>query len=117
MPRTAIPVTEVTNDGVADPAFTVGDATNEMTIDVDEGQVVVVINNQDGAAAHDTTFVTPGTVEGAAIADKTVSTPANGTMVWHGSAELFTQRSGADRGKVQVNVTSAQLRYKAYRLR
>lgn len=118
MARAAIPVEEVGHNGLADPGYTVGDAVNEMYIDNSSGgKILVVISNQDGAAPHDTTFVTPGDVEGQAIADSVVTTPANGLMYWSGDEELFNQRSGADRGHIFVNVTSAQLRYKAFRIR
>lgn len=118
MARTAIPVTEVDHTGEARPAATPGDAVNEMFIDNSKGgSVLVEITNADAGAAHDTTFVTPGDVEGQAIADSVVSTPASGVMVWHGDEALFNQRSGADRGHIFVNVTSAQLSYRAYRVR
>jgi hypothetical protein len=118
MPRTAIPVTEVGHGGAARPAATPGDATNEMYIDNSKGgKILVEITNADGAAGHDTTFVTPGDVEGQAIADAVVTTPASGVQLWSGEEELFNQKASPDKGHIFVNVTSTQLSYRAYRVR
>ena len=49
------------------------------------------------------TFNTPGTVDGLAVAERTVSVGAGEEYFWRGAPSVYNQISGADVGKVYVD--------------
>lgn len=110
MPRTNITVVEITRDGVA-PTEVAGDATNGNQFD-HGARTFMRVRNADGAAAHIVTIITPGTVDGLAIADRVVSVPASATRY----IGPFTNDYRQPDGKVYVDVDSAQLNLAVFRL-
>lgn len=78
MPRTAITVTALNRTGVADPAEATADVTNGNSV-VNDGRTFLRIRNAHATVAQTSTFITPGTVDNLAIADRTLSVPATQT--------------------------------------
>ena len=116
MPRVDITVQALDPTGVF-TAEQSGDSANNHVM-ANNGEVVIVARNADGAAPHTVTLVTPGTVGGLAITDQAVSVPASSTrFIGPLDPDVYDQPSGADTGKVYVNVDSSQLKLSAYRLR
>lgn len=75
---------------------------------VNTGDTRAVLVNT-GAAAHDVTFVTPQTVRGLAVADKTYTVlPGEALNVGPFPTTQFNQRSGDNKGKVYVNADGTQ---------
>lgn len=48
MPRTAIPITDVSRAGVTQPAQTNGDAANGMTLAYNDGRIFLEVNSSSG---------------------------------------------------------------------
>jgi len=114
MPRTNIPVTAIPKTvGVAPPAVTAGDATNDHSF-VNDGRTFLEIKNTD-AATQVVTIVTPYTVESLAVDDVTVSIPTGATrLIGPFNAALFGQPT--DASKVWVDITVANFEFRAYSL-
>lgn len=94
-----------------------GDSANNHVM-ANNGEVFLIARNADGAAPHTVTIVTPGTVGGLAITDQAVAVPASSTrLIGPLDPDVYDQPSGADAGKVYVNVDSSQLKLSAYRMR
>ena len=111
MARVSIPITEVLDTGVAPPAQTNGDSTNNHQLDFNDGDVVVEVVSSD-AGAQTVTVVTPGTVSGRAIADQVINVPAGATRyIGKLSPATYNQPDGT----VQINVSvSTTLKFRAY---
>lgn len=108
MPRTNLPLTQITRDGVAPGAEVNADTANNHQ-GVNDGRVFLLVRNA-GAGAQNVTLLTPGTVEGLAIADVVVSVPA-------GASRYIGPFPPATFGDpLQVDVASADLRLTAYRI-
>ena len=78
MPRTALTVTDFTRAGVAEPSEQNGDFTNGNYIASNDGRIGLIVRNAN-AGTQSITVLTPGTVDGLAIADLTISIPAGAT--------------------------------------
>lgn len=78
MPRTALTVQSTSRDGLT-ATYSAGDATNDHEFD-NSGQNVVLHVKNGGGSGITVTIVTPGTVDGLAIADKAVSVGAGVEM-------------------------------------
>lgn len=111
MARVNVPVTQITRAGEAPPAEVNGDATNGHDF-TNDGKTFLLVRNADGTAAHTVTIVTPGTVDGLAIADRAVSIPLSQSRY---IGPFPPAVYGVD-GRVQADVTSAQLKLSALRL-
>jgi zona occludens toxin (predicted ATPase) len=109
MPRVNLPHTQITRVGVAPGAEVNGDATNDH-VTVNDGRVYLLVRNADGSNAHAVTIVTPGTVDGQAIADRIVSVPANASR-YIGPFPVDTYGRS-----LQVDVDSSELKLTAYHL-
>jgi hypothetical protein len=107
MPRTVVPVTALARTGVAAPTEQNGDITNGHVV-ANSGRTEIVVRNADAAGAHSVTFVTPGTVDGLAVADRTVSIPISSTVRF---GRLPTGVYGSQLG---IDVDSAQLKLLAF---
>jgi hypothetical protein len=70
--RAEIVPTEAARTGTLLPAETVGVVADGHKF-ANDGKVILLVRNSDGAAARVLTIQTPGTVDGQAIADRTVS--------------------------------------------
>lgn len=116
MPRVAITVQALAPTGV----FTAeqnGDAANNHVV-TNNGEVILVARNADAGGAHTVTLVTPGTVGGLAITDQAISVPLSSTrFIGPLDPDVYNQPSGADTGKVYVDVDSSELKLSAYRMR
>lgn len=105
MARNVIPVTHATRGGVTSPVEQDGDPTNGHVV-ANSGRTIVTIRNAD-TGAHSVTFVTPGTVDGQAVGDRTVSVPASTSMDFGG---FPTNVYGS---QMAITVDSAQLKLTA----
>lgn len=74
MPRVNVPVTQITRAGVAAPAETNGDATNNHVIS-NNGRVILLVRNSGSTVARTVTLRLPGLTDGQAITPRTVSVP------------------------------------------
>lgn len=77
MARTALTVQDITRSGV-NPTANSADATNDHVINNNDGMIFLRITNGGGGASA-WTANTPGSIDGMALPDKTLSVPAAGT--------------------------------------
>lgn len=113
MPPVSIPVTQLTDAGVAPPAQTNGDLTNGNQLDFNDGRIIVEVISTD-AGAQSVTVVTPGSVGGFAIADNVVAVPAGATrIIGPLSPSTYNQSDGSVRVNPSVSTT---LKFRAYRV-
>lgn len=82
MARTAITVTTVSRTGIADPTEETADVANGMSLENNVGVAILHVRNS-GAVSRTITFVTPGTVDGLAVADLVITVDA-GAGKWVG---------------------------------
>jgi hypothetical protein len=68
-------------------------------------KTVVAVRNA-ATTTGSVTFLTPGTVDGQAIADQTVTVPASDTLFWHGAQSVYNRQSGGDLDLVYLNIES-----------
>lgn len=109
MARTNVPVLETDPAGILDPtAVDVALHATDGAMFTNNGDTRVWVNNT-GAGAHNITAVTPRTVEGLAVADRTYVVPAGKTaIIGPFDPNTFNQPSGADAGKVYLNSDGTQ---------
>lgn len=104
MARTALTVTDLDDAGVA-PAAVPGTVDGHKARN--HGDLILVLKNG-GAGAHVVTIPTPNTVDGLAIADRTISLAAGQTKY----ASEFTpedyNQSGADAGMIYIDYDATQ---------
>lgn len=100
MARGNIALTTATRDGVV-VTETTGDASNGHAVKND-GKVKILLHNV-GASSRTATFITPGTVDGQAIADRTVAVAAGVSKI----VGPFDQ--SAYGSNLQIDVTHAEL--------
>lgn len=82
MPRVVIPVTEIIRAGVAPPAQTDADATNDHYIAENDGRVLIEIQNTAGSSG--TVDIEPNpalSADGLTVAALTITIPATSTRV------------------------------------
>jgi hypothetical protein len=112
MPRVSIPITQVTDDGVIQPAQTNGDATNDHQLDFNDGRVILEIST---TVSDTVTIITPGVVgSGLAIADKPiVMTGTQTTVAGPVPPAVYNQPAGS----VQIDCgVSTTTKFRAYRV-
>jgi hypothetical protein len=114
MPRVNIPVTQLDQAGVAPPAQVTADAANDHELPFNDGRIFLEITNVNAGAAASAIFQTPGVLGGTLqIDDLTVTVPQSASrLVGPLRPDLFNQVDG----KVNIDVTTADLRFRAYRL-
>lgn len=113
MPRVEIPVTQLTDSGVAPPAQTNADATNDHYIAGNDGHIMLEIISTDGGA-QSVTILTPGTFGGLNLEDRTVSVPAGQTRyVGRLAPGIYNQADGSIYLDPSV---STNLKFRAYRV-
>ena len=112
MPRTAITVTQVTRLGVAPATATAGYATNDHSIADNDGRVWLEAASTAGSATV-ITVETPGTVDGLAVADLTVSVPTNATRIIGPFPPAIYNQSD---GSLYVGVEQTTWNLRAFRL-
>jgi hypothetical protein len=79
MARATLPLTQSTRDGVV-VTETTGDATNGHVC-TNDGKVLILAHNT-GASSRTITFITPGTVDGQAVADRTATVATDVSKVF-----------------------------------
>lgn len=99
MADVALTVAQGDRDGVVLPAEVDGHATNVFTADNTDGKVGILVRNSD-ASSRDVTFQTGASVDGLAVADRTVSVPA-------GETHLFSDFSVGQYGN-PLRITAVQ---------
>ncbi|MEU2780548.1 hypothetical protein [Streptomyces sp. NPDC007110] len=107
MPRTAVPVTQITRAGVAAPTETNGDPVNNHVI-ANNGRVVLLVRNSGSTVARTVTLRLPGLTDGQGITPRTVSIPQS-TSRYIGP--FPTDAYGA---QLQVDVDNAELKLLAF---
>ncbi len=109
MARTNITVVEITRDGVA-ATEVAGDVTNGNQFD--HGARTFLRARNADVAQQTVTIITPGTVDGLAIADRVVTIPAGATRY----IGPFTNDYRQSDGKVYVDVSDADVFLAVFRL-
>ncbi len=99
MARTVLTVQEIARTGIV-PAYVAGDATNDHEF-VNDGKTFVHVKNG-GGAPIDVVFQTPGSVDGLAVADRTVSVGAGAEKMIGPFPTTTYNQSG---GKVYLDLT------------
>ncbi len=107
MARVKITPKDLARGGITTGTEADGDAVNGHTVP-NSGKTLIVVRNADAVNPHNVTFVTPGTVDEQAIADRTVAIPASSTR-WFGRFQPSVYGSA-----LAVNVDSSQLKITAY---
>lgn len=114
MPRVNIPITQLSQAGVAPPAQVSSDATNDHELAYNDGRVFLEVTNTN-AGAQTVTIPTPGLVGGLNIEDISVSVPGSNGVRLIGPLPMGLVNQ-AD-GKVHIDVTIAtDLKFRAYHL-
>ena len=109
MPRVDVPHQQISRSGTiisgTGVSEVVADPTNDHSV-VNDGRVLIAVRNTD-AAPQSVVFVTPGTVDTQAVADRSES-------ITDGVQEIFGPFSPAEYGDVlNIDVTNANLRLMA----
>lgn len=113
MPRTAIPITKVTDAGVAAPAQTNSDLTNGQYLAFNDGRVILEVISTD-AGAQTVTIETPGTVGDLTVSDRVIAVPAGATRVIGPlPPAVYNQADGTVNVNPSVNVN---LKFRAYQI-
>ncbi|WP_326728986.1 hypothetical protein [Streptomyces phaeochromogenes] len=107
MPRVSVPVTQITRVGVAAPAETNGDATNNHVV-ANNGKVVLLVRNSGSTVARTVTLRLPGITDGQSITPRTVSI-AQSTSRYIGPFP-----TGDYGSQLQVDVDNAELKLLAF---
>lgn len=102
MARTVLTPVHPDRGGVTSPTEQNGDTTNGHVV-ANSGRTIITVRNAD-TNPHSVTFVTPGTVDGQAVGDRTVSIPASTSMDFGG---FPTSVYGS---QMAITVDSAQLK-------
>lgn len=116
MPRVEIPVTEITRDGVAQPAQTTADATNDHYIAVNDGRVLVEIISTDAGAQTVEVVPNPSlTADGLTVSNLSIAVGA-GATVYAGPFRFTTFKQDSS-GMMYLNPSvSTTLKFRAYNL-
>jgi hypothetical protein len=113
MARTVIPVTTISRAGVAPPSQTASDHSNGMYVAQNNGHVIFEIISTD-AGTQTVGFALPGTPDGQAIADRTITLSAGGTAICGPyPPTYYNQTDGSLNINPSVNTT---LKFRAYKL-
>lgn len=112
MARVDVPITQVTDTGVAPPAQVVADPVNNHSLAWNDGSVFIEATNTDASVVRNVTVETPGSVSGLAVADRVIAVPAAGGVRLIGPLPpaVYNQADGT----VYVDVDNANLRLRAY---
>lgn len=113
MARVNIPVTRVAVGGTAPPAQVEADAAEDHTIDPGADAIILECENVGTVEAQTVTVRTPGTSGGMDVEELAVEVPKEAVRLIRLEANsTFRQKDG----KVYVDVSSADLRFRAYRV-
>jgi hypothetical protein len=106
MARTPLTVVQASRDGVDSPTPADGDTTNGHVVR-NTGRTMITVANADAGSPHTVTFVIPGTVDGQAVADRTVSIPPSASQEF---GQFPTDVYG---GQMAIDVDSSELKLSA----
>jgi hypothetical protein len=107
MPRTVLPVTRPTRDGVASPTEQTGDIANGHVV-TNTGRTIITVRNAD-TASHQVTFGTPGTVDGLAIADRLEPVPASSSVDFSGfPPSIYGSQMNIDVDSTQLKLVARE---------
>lgn len=107
MARSILSITRPTRDGVPSPTEVDGDPVNGHVVPVNLGRTIITIRNADTAAAHQVTFILPGTVDGQQIADRVVSIPASSSRDFAGfPADAYGAHMGVDVDSTELKLSA-----------
>lgn len=113
MARTVIPITTIVPAGTAPPTQTAGNASEGNELGPNDGLLWLEIVNASTSTTLTATIVTQATEEGIAIEDEAIAVPKESTrLAGPFTPVIFNGKQSA----IQVNVTSAELKFRAYRL-
>ena len=118
MGRTLIPLNKILRAGI-NPSLTAGDDANEMYF-VNDGRTFIYALNT--ATAANLTFITPGTVDTKAIANRTVAIGVHateGTFLGPLPPSIYNNQGSAaeDNGTVHIDIDNdANLTLEAFQL-
>jgi len=117
MARSAIPVTDFVRAGVAQPAQTTADATNDHYVAVNAGNVVLEIISTDGGPQTVEIVSNPDlSVDGLVLGNLSVSV-ADGATVYAGPFKPRSYKQPSDSNRLYVNPSvSTTLKFRAYRM-
>lgn len=101
MVRTSMPVTTITRAGVTQ---TLSAGNGDGHSFSNDGKVFVIVTT---TASRVVTFVTPGTIDGLDIEDLAVTVPTTTMIIGPFPPQFFNQVTGADKGSVYVDLSSA----------
>lgn len=107
MPRTNVPVTQITRAGVAAPAEITGDPVNNHVVS-NNGRVVLLVRNSGSTVARTLTLRLPGTTDGQSITPKTVS------LAQSTSRYIGPFPTGDYGSQLQIDVDNAELKLLAF---
>lgn len=106
MPRTAIAYVEPAKAGTTYPAESTADVANGNSVLGNDGRIIVFCRNSNGASTARTVTITPtATVDGLAVAARTISVPA-GTSMLIGPYDVATYGS-----TLQISGDNAELKF------
>jgi hypothetical protein len=116
MARVNVPITAATEAGTTIPAAVSADATNDHEIPSNDGRVVLEVENTHATLARTVTIVTPQTVGAQSVSDNAVSIPAlSKKIIGPLPPRTYNQQSGADAGKVYIDVAeNTDLKLRAF---
>jgi hypothetical protein len=100
--RSLIAPQTVDGDGL-DPTWT--DASSDNHKFVNTRKTLVAVKNS-ATTTGNVVFQTPGTVDGLAIADQSITVPASDTLFWHGAVGIYNRESGGYLDMVYMDVSS-----------
>lgn len=104
-----VPNTEFARAGIAPASLVPGDTTNGHDV-VNDGKVVLYVENSDTTNAATVTVVSSATLDGLDVTDLTVSIPASGKRYIGPFSEATFSRS------LTVHVSAATLSLAAYHM-
>lgn len=119
MARTNVPVGSIIRAGLLSAGGAVSEVTGDTVNDhvmVNTGVEFLQVRNS-GGAEYDVTLITPGTVDGQAVADRVVAIPAGEThLIGPFPEAVYDQLSGVDKGNLAFTVENAALMLMAFKL-
>ena len=114
MARIEIPTTQAVVTGVAAPAATPGNSSENHFIAGNDGKIILEVTNADAAATHTVTILTPAEAAGNIPIEDPVTTVAKSGTSYIGP--FRPQVCNQSNGQVYVNVNSSELKLRAIRV-
>lgn len=121
MARTELTVYDIARHGAAvediDDNFAAADTVNGNMFPIETDTEGLLIQNDDaGQQTVTVTSVADSSNRTASTAQQTITLAAGKKGIWHCPKSVWAQKTGADRGKVYIDGSSANLKFYAFRL-